>query len=656
MKFTEESNIGSLALGIVSPKPARQFSAGLDAMVNRIERLVRPVTQSLAMVSALVAGGMSIPIFIDVVCRLIMNRSVPGIIEIEEFMMIFIVFLALGHLQSEKEHVSIDLVFKRFPEWMQNLIAFFNDTVCFSLFAVMSWQSVIQVINKKSEVSFSLGIPLSIFIAVSALGIMLLSVVLLIDILKTLSRVIKDDRVLWLLLPLGLAVLFALSPLIIKMFMADRLGGFTLGLAGMGVMFVLLLLKMPIGLAMTVTGFWGMLIISKHLLAPLSMLGIAPYHTSASFILAVVPLFILMGELSFHSGISKDLFDTAYKWLGRLPGGLAMAAVAGCAGFAAVCGDSMSTAVTMGTVSLPEMEKKRYQVELATGSLAAGGTLGILIPPSVGFIFYAIITEESVGKLFVAGILPGLLLAFLFMICIYCMALLHPEMAPRGEKTSLSVKIIALKGIIPMLLLFVLILGGILGGMFSPTEGGGIGAVGAFCFTVYRRRLNRENLMKAIRETAALTTKLLMILIGVGILGYFLAATRLPFILSDIVTKLPWGRYVVFAAVLLLFIILGCLMNVIPMILLTLPAIYPSILALGFDPIWFGVVTVIVMEMGQITPPIGVNVFALSSVAKDVPMEKIFKGVFPFFACMVVCVVILVVFPSIATFLPDLLF
>jgi tripartite ATP-independent transporter DctM subunit len=388
----------------------------------------------------------------------------------------------------------------------------------------------------------------------------------------------------------------------------------------------------------------------------LSMLGIAPYSTAASFVLVVVPLFILMGELAFNSGISKDLFDTANKWLGRLRGGLAMSAVAGCAGFAAVCGDSLATAITMGTVSLPEMKKKKYSDMLATGCLAAGGTLGILIPPSVGFIFYAIVTEESVGKLFIAGLLPGLLLAVLFFIAIYIFARMNPDAAPRGDKTTLKEKLISLKGVYGMLLLFILILGGILGGIFSPTEGGGIGAVGAFVFALFKKRVTWENLKKALMGTADITCKLITILIGVGILSYFLAATRLPMELAGMVTGLDINRYLIFAAVIILFAILGCLMNVIPMLLLTLPAIFPTIVALGFDPIWFGVVTVIVMEMGQITPPVGVNVFALSSVAPDVPMETIFKGIFPFFICMLVCVVILVIFPQIALFLPGIFF
>ena len=630
-------------------------ATGIDRIVGLLERIINPIGRKLDTISAIIAGIMSVPIFFDVLARLALGKSIPGIIELEEFMMILIVFLALGFIQAEKEHVNIDLLYSKFPPWAQETIDVFNNIVCLVIFSLMGWQTIIQVTKKIGEISFSLGIPISLFLAIAAFGTLMLAIVLLIDLLRSISQVINGGRWPGIILAFGLAALLLASPFLIKM-LPGRFNGLSLGLAGMGALFLLLLIRMPIGFAMAVTGFLGMLIISKRVAAPLSMIGIAPYHTTASFILAVVPLFILMGELAFHSGISRDLFDAAYKWLGRLPGGLAMAAVSGCAGFAAVCGDSMSTAVTMGAVSLPEMEKKRYSTSLATGSLAAGGTLGILIPPSVGFIFYAIITEESVGKLFIAGIFPGLLLALLFMLSIYFMARYRPELAPRGDSSTFKEKVVALKGVIPMILLFILILGGILGGIFSPTEGGGIGAVGAFIYALARKRITRKNLMLALRETAKLTTKLLMILIGVGILGYFLAATRLPFILSDIVTGLPLGRHFIFAAVLLLFIILGCLMNVIPMILLTLPAIYPSIIALGFDPIWFGVVTVIVMEMGQITPPIGVNVFALSSVAKGVPMETIFKGVLPFFGCMVICVVILVLFPQIATFLPNLLF
>jgi len=628
----------------------------IDTLTNCMDRWVKPIERKLHSLSAYIVGFMSIPIFIDVLSRMILNKSIPGVIEIEEFMMIFVVFLSLSHLQTAKEHVSIDLLFSRFPVWVQNLVDCFNHLVLFILFSIMEWQIILQVLKKNGELSFSLNLPISLFLGVAAVGVLFLVIEFFIDVLKSTSIAIKTGHWPWLFVAFGLAVFVMLSPFIIKTMVTSPPNGLYLGIIGFGMLMVFLLLKMPIGMAMALIGFLGMVFLSNRLSAPLSILGVAPYYTTASFIIAVVPLFILMGELAFYSGISKDLFEAANKWLGRLPGGLGMAAVAGCAGFAAVCGDSMSTAVTMGAVSLPEMKKRKYNDSLSTGCLAAGGTLGILIPPSVGFIFYAIITEESVGKLFIAGILPGLLMAALFMLCIYLMAKIKPSLAPRGDRTSFKEKLISLKGVVPMLLLFILILGGIIGGIFSPTEGGGIGVIGAFLYALVRRRISMQNLNKAFHETAKLTTKLLMILIGVGILGYFLAATRMPFILSSFVTELPYGRNVILFSVLTLFILLGCLMNVIPMILLTLPAIYPSIQALGFDPIWFGVITVIVMEMGQITPPIGVNVFALSSIAEDVPMDRIFKGVLPFFICMILCVFILIGFPSIATFLPNALF
>ena len=627
----------------------------LESAADVIERPLRPLNRWMFILSALTVGIMSVPIFLDVLSRFFLSKSVSGVIECEEFMMVVIVFLALGLVQFQKEHVQIDLLLTRLPQWTHSVFDTFNWSVCAVLFGVMTWRIVLQVMKKMGEFSFSLGIPISIFIGVSAFGAAILTLGLLANLLRDAAQVIKNGRWAWLVPALAASAGVLLIPVWIEALPWEP-SRLALGGMGMAFLMALLLVRMPIGYAMAVVGFLGMSIVSIKMTAALSILGIAPYATTASFILAVAPLFILMGELAFHAGISQDLFDAAYKWLGRLPGGLAMSAVAGCSGFAAVCGDSMSTAVTMGTVALPEMEKKNYSPSLACGALAAGGTLGILIPPSIGFIFYAIITEESVGKLFIAGILPGAVLAVLFMTAIYLIAKVRPETAPRGEATTFKEKVIALKGEAGMLILFVVILGGILAGTFSPTEGGAVGAVGAFVFALARRRLTREKLFEALRETAVITTKLLMILIGVGILGYFLAATRLPFELAELVTGLAVNRYLIFAAVIALFVVLGCLMNVIPMILLTLPAIYPTIIALNFDPIWFGVVTVIVMEMGQITPPIGVNVFALSSVAKDIPMEIIFKGVLPFFLAMVLSVVILVIWPELATFLPGIFF
>ncbi|MEW6667182.1 MAG: TRAP transporter large permease subunit [Thermodesulfobacteriota bacterium] len=608
--------------------------------------------QTLGMI---VLAIMPIPIVVDVIRRAIVGRSVPGIIETEEFMLVLIVYLSLAITQWQKGQISIDLVYGKLSARRQMAIDCFNSLMCFILAGLLTWRLTANAIDKLPERSFSLFIPISIFVFIAAFGTLVLALVLFVQVLESGSRMLKNGMVMGLFVVVIVSIFLYVAPFLIKL-LPWSLGGISLGAFGFCFLFVLILLNMPIGYAMAIAGFLGLLITNRTVWGALGTFGTAPYATTASFILAVAPLFIVMGELAYRAGISDDLFDTAHKWLGRLPGGLAISAVAGCAGFAAVSGDSMSTAVTMGTVSLPEMEKKKYSPSLATGCLAAGGTLGILIPPSVGFIFYAIVTEVSIGKLFMAGILPGILLAGLFMIYIYIIARMKPEVAPRGESTTFREKLLALKGVIGMLVLFVLVLGGIIGGIFSPTEGGAIGAAGAFVMALVKRRLTRRIFRAALEDTVTITCKLLLILIGVGILSYFLAATRLPSELADFVSGLQVSRYMVFTIVILLFIFLGCIMNVIPMLLLTLPAIFPSIEALGFDPVWFGVISVLVMEMGQITPPIGVNVFAISSIAKNVPMATIFKGIFPFFICMVVCTFILVLFPQIALYLPNLLF
>ena len=630
-------------------------TALLSGITASAELFLARVSRKMNLLSIIVLGIMPIPIVVDVLRRFFVGKSLSGIIEIEEFIMVLIVFLSLALTQSENEHISIDLLYNKLSERKRIAVDCFNSLMCFFLSTLLTWRLTVTAVDKLPDRSFSLSIPVSVFVFIAAFGALVLALILLNQFLQSATKMFDNRMGHEFLSVFILCVFLYAAPFIIKQLPWD-LGGILLGALGFCFLFVLILLRMPVGYAMAVTGLLGLFVTNRTVWGALGTFGGAPYATTASFILVVAPLFIIMGELAYQAGISRDLFETAHNWLGRLPGGLAMSAIAGCAGFAAVCGDSMSTAVTMGTVSLPEMEKKNYSPSLATGSLAAGGTLGILIPPSVGFIFYAIVTEVSIGRLFIAGILPGILLALLFLVYIYLVASARPEVAPRGETTTFKEKLVSLKGVIGMLFLFVLVLGGIMGGIFSPTEGGAIGAAGAFLMAVAKRRMTWQVLLRAIKDTTKITCKLLMILIGVGILGYFLAATRLPFELADFVTGLEVNRYVIFMAIILMFIVLGCLMNVIPMLLLTLPAIFPSVEAMGFDPVWFGVVSVLVMEMGQITPPIGVNVFAISSVATDVPMGTIFKGIIPFFFCMIVCIVLLVLFPQIALFLPGVFF
>ncbi|HHX50234.1 MAG TPA: TRAP transporter large permease subunit, partial [Clostridia bacterium] len=414
------------------------FSGGATGLVKFLEkvtlvmdRLLFPINHKLNVLSYTIVGIMSLPIVCDVLARILTKKSLPGVIEIEEFMLIAVVFLGLAQVEANKENIRIELLFSRLPKWMQHVLDSFIYLSTMFLFATVSWQTVLQMSKKIGITSTALGIPISIFIGVAALGLALLTLTLVRNFLHIAMDLLRCGKRPYLLIIIAICIGIFMLPFYVKA-LTLKMAGLTLGALGVLLLFVLMLFGMPIGFAMALVGYLGLLLARRNPTAAFGMMGIAPYYSTASYILAVVPLFILMGELALYSGISNDVFDTAYKWLGRLPGGLAMSAVAGCAGFAAVCGDSMATAVTMGTVALPEMKKKNYHPSLATGCLAAGGTLGILIPPSVGFIFYAIITEESVGKLFVAGIVPGILLALLFMGTIYLYARRNPEKVPRG--------------------------------------------------------------------------------------------------------------------------------------------------------------------------------------------------------------------------------
>jgi tripartite ATP-independent transporter DctM subunit len=329
-----------------------------------------------------------------------------------------------------------------------------------------------------------------------------------------------------------------------------------------------------------------------------------------------------------------------------------MATIVGCAFFGAICGSSLATAATMGAVALPEMKKYNYDPGLATGSIAVGGTLGILIPPSIGFVIYGIIIEESVGKLFMAGILPGILLTLFYMATVYITCVIKPEKGPRAQKTTLREKLVSLQGTWGMLILFILVMGGIYAGVFTPTEAGGIGAFGAFVIALLRRRMNFSSLIFCLRDSMQTTAMIFLILIGANVFNVFMSVSQLPMHLADYIQTLDVNRFIVLGGILFLYIVLGCIMDGFAMIILTIPILFPILNAMGFDAIWFGVIMVIVLEMGLITPPVGLNVFILKGVAKDVPMNTIFKGIWPFLISSVAAIIVIIIFPQIALFLP----
>jgi C4-dicarboxylate transporter DctM subunit len=426
------------------------------------------------------------------------------------------------------------------------------------------------------------------------------------------------------------------------------------GILGIVILLILIFLRVPVGFAMTFVGFAGFAYL-VGLDAAFGILRNVPYTSVASYSLSVVPLFVLMGAFTLHAGLSQDLYATAQKWLGHLHGGLSMATVAGCAGFAAISGSSMATAITMGRVVLPEMKRYNYDPALATGSIAAGGTIGILIPPSVTLVVYGIITETSIGKLFLAGFIPGVLEAVFYIITIYIVCKLKPSWGPRAPKVSLTEKLISLKNTWAVLLLFLLVIGGIYLGIFSPTEAGGVGAFGAFAFALGRRKLGWKEFKQSIIDTAGMTAIIFTILIGAYLLTYFMAVSRLPIELSEAIGSLQMNNYLLLVCIMVFYIFLGCFLDVMAMIMLTIPIFFPLIQSMGFSTIWFGILVVRIVEIGLITPPIGMNVYIIKSVAKDVPMEKIFKGIIPFLASDVLHVVLLVAFPAISLFLPSLM-
>jgi C4-dicarboxylate transporter, DctM subunit len=427
----------------------------------------------------------------------------------------------------------------------------------------------------------------------------------------------------------------------------------TIGFIGLGILMVLLFTGMPLGFVMALVGFLGFAYI-KGFPPALAALGAVPYRTFADYGFSVAPLFILMGEFCFVARLSTDLYDTAYKWSGQLPGGLAIASIGACAGFAAICGSSVATAATLGTVALPEMKRYRYDPTLATGCIACGGTLGVMIPPSIAFIIYGIITEQSIGKLFIAGIFPGILQAIMLITTVGILCRRNPLLGLPGPKTSLKAKIVSLKNTWVVVLLFVLIMGGLYGGIFSPTEAAGVGAFGAFVFALARKRLTFKYFNQAIFGTVRITSMTFIIIAGALVFGYFLAVSRLPAELSNMILQTHMDRYLVLSLILVLYLFLGCVMDTIAMTLLTVPIFYPLILASGFDPIWFGVMVTLMAEIGLITPPVGINVFVIKGIAgNDMPMYTVFRGIAPFLTTMLCLVVILVVFPQIATFLPN---
>ena len=425
-----------------------------------------------------------------------------------------------------------------------------------------------------------------------------------------------------------------------------------IAVGGFVVLFVLMLLRVPVGMAMGLVGVSGYALIAGGGPA-LKLIGQTSMRTVTDYTFGVIPMFMLMGAFVSVSGVSRELFRAANALIGHLRGGLGMATVLACGGFAAICGSSVATAATFSTVAYPEMRRYGYPQSFSTGVIAAGGTLGAMLPPSTVLAVYAVITQQDIGKLFMAGVLPGLLAMGMYVLTIIAIVALAPKLLPAGEKKPWSERLAAMKDVWPSLVLFIFVIGGLYGGVFTPTEAGGVGAGGAFLLGVIRRKLDRAGIRQALLQATRTAAAVFTVLIGALLFGYFLTITQVPQKLTEFLTSLGIGRYGVLALIMVMYLVLGCLMDAMAMIILTVPIIFPVISHLGFDPIWFGVVIVMTVELGLIHPPVGMNVFVIKSVVSEVSFTTIFKGVIPFVVTDIIRLVILIAFPVIALWLPS---
>ena len=428
----------------------------------------------------------------------------------------------------------------------------------------------------------------------------------------------------------------------------------SIALVGLLVMFLFMLFGMPIAFAMLLAGVLG----NAYLLslpAATHLLSTNVWEQFSSYGLSVIPLFVLMGQFAYRAGVTERLYDAAYKWVGRLPGGLAGTTIVACAGFSAICGSNSATTATMGTIALPEMRRYRYDPALSTGAIAVGGTLGVVIPPSVVLIVIAVQTEQSLLRLFLAGIVPGLILTLLFLLTILAMCLRNPELGPVGPATSLKEKLASLSGVVETLILFVLVIGGLYLGWFTPTEAAAAGAFGALVIGLARRRLSLQGIVQSINETLRISAMVVLLITGAVLFGRFLTVSRLPFELADWAASLPIEPGLILLVVILIYVVGGMLMDALGFLVVTIPIFYPLAAALGYDPVWYIMVLTIVTTMGAVTPPVGVNVFIVNGLAPDIPIHTIFRGVAYFMLSYILCIALMWIFPGTVLYLPNAL-
>ncbi|MFH2129812.1 MAG: TRAP transporter large permease subunit [bacterium] len=623
-------------------------------------RLLKRALYPFGFGSIIVSGAavilMMMVIVVDVTSRNVFNISLPGATGVVRVLMILAVFGGMSYTALKSAHIRVDIFINKFSKQVRQSVITAADLLAFGVIVVIAVGTFVEAQTLWNEQGNTglLRIPFAPFAFATAIFLVFFAVALLIDFLESTGEIIAGgDNVALYLIPsiVIVAGLFflALDPSVIPIKTSSGIAG----IISLIFMFVLIFLGVHIGAAMAFITLFGL----SYLVSPeagRTLLSMTSQSIASDYIWSVFPLFAFLGIMASSIGFGKDIYETAYKWLGSLPGGLAVATVAGCGGFAAIVGDSTTGVVAMSAISYPEMKARKYSERLSTGCICAGGALGILIPPSLGLLVYGIITEQSIGKLFLAALLPGILEALALMLYIYVICKRNPELGPPGNRSTLTEKLSSLKNAWHIIILFILVLGGIYSGIFTAYEAAAIGSFAVVIMGIFTKRLNFKIFFDSIIEASKMTSLILFIFVYANALGQLLAISQVPMTLANFVTGLDVNRYGTLFAIYILYLLLGCVMNVIPAMILTLPIIFPTIINLGFDPIWFGINVTILLEIGVLTPPIGMNVFAMSGIIKDVPINTIFRGVFPFWMVMLFVLAILTLFPQISLFLISL--
>jgi len=626
-----------------------------DLLSDHIDRIVRPVSRRLNAVGVAFILVMVLLAATNVFLRYFFGSPLKAIIEIEELMLVTFVFLGVSHTTISGGHVSINMLSSKFSARVRAVIETFNSLLGVGLFAVVTWRSLLYAVAsfRQNEASWTIHLPYGAFILVVTVGCLLVSLVLLGNLFRSIGDIARHCSwpYFWLFISFTIACGLSLGPAILNMLQIhpDRV---ITGLAILSLLLVLMFLGMPIAFVLMLTGSLGLWYL-KGLDSTLHMIPTYPFITVKNFLFTVIPFFILMGMFSLYAKIGRDLYDTAYKWIGQMPGGLAMASIAGCAAFGAICGNSQAASAAIGAVAIPEMKKYRYDPALAAGSVATGGTIAVMIPPSIAFIVYGIVTQVPIGKLFIAGIIPGILHAILYMAMIYFRCRRTPKLAPRCPPIPFKEKIGSLKNTWAVIVLFTFVIGSIYFGVCTPTEAGAIGAFGALAISLFMRRLSWKDFTSALLDTGNYGAMIFLLLIGAAFVGSFLGLSQIPSAVSTKIASLEVSPYIILLFICLLYVVFGMLLPIVPMIIITLPIFFPIVMASGFNPVWFGVIMVLLVEIGQVTPPMGINVFIIAGITKDIQASTIFRGIAPFLVCDFIALAILIAFPQISLFLPS---